>query len=370
MLIELDGSVARSRYQITADLHQRPSDEALLAAPIGSTSDPETYLRLPELDGDSGDRLDEIRLFATTTAADTPGGPGAQLLGLERRLGASGGFGYEPETRPGHSVGSLALLLRSKSGYTEQYASLFAIAARQLRIPTRVVVGFRTDTRTSDGTYVILSTHVYVWAESFFDGLGWVSFDPTPVGDNPLPPPDLQPEDPDGDGDNPGASTEVVRGPSTTLLGAPRSVVVGLLVLIGVAAVAILAMVATIIGMKMLRRRRRRNASSDVVRVVAAWQEAQDRVRDWGVPVLLSHTDRQIVTTSIEALGEERAGRLGSLASLATSAKFAGERPPRSAGNSAWNEADALRLDLRSGRSIIARVRATLNPRSLVGPQR
>jgi hypothetical protein len=57
-----------------------------------------------------------------------------------------------------------------------------AIMLRTLRIPSRVVNGFRT-TEFNDLTsnYVIRASSAHSWVEAYFPGYGWVSFDPTPA---------------------------------------------------------------------------------------------------------------------------------------------------------------------------------------------
>jgi protein-glutamine gamma-glutamyltransferase len=54
---------------------------------------------------------------------------------------------------------------------------------RTLRIPSRVVNGFRSD-EFNDVTsnYVVRAKDAHAWVEAYFPGYGWVTFDPTPGG--------------------------------------------------------------------------------------------------------------------------------------------------------------------------------------------
>ncbi len=69
-----------------------------------------------------------------------------------------------------------------KQGHCEYFASSMAIVLRTLRIPSRVVNGFRTS-EFNDLTekYVIRASSAHSWVEAYFPGQGWVSFDPTPA---------------------------------------------------------------------------------------------------------------------------------------------------------------------------------------------
>ncbi|HJR44012.1 MAG TPA: DUF3488 and transglutaminase-like domain-containing protein [Actinomycetota bacterium] len=80
-------------------------------------------------------------------------------------------------------------LFDTQIGYCQQFATAFAILARELEIPTRVVVGFlpgQTDTATPD-QYSVTGTDTHAWPEVFFQGYGWVPFEPTPRGTSPEP---------------------------------------------------------------------------------------------------------------------------------------------------------------------------------------
>jgi transglutaminase-like putative cysteine protease len=54
--------------------------------------------------------------------------------------------------------------------------------ARQLGIPARVDVGFTAGQRQEDGTYLITAHDAHAWPGSYFNNIGWVRFEPTPLG--------------------------------------------------------------------------------------------------------------------------------------------------------------------------------------------
>jgi hypothetical protein len=57
---------------------------------------------------------------------------------------------------------------------------------RSLRIPSRIVTGFRGgEFNDLTGQYVVRASDAHSWVEAYFPGSGWISFDPTPAGSAP-----------------------------------------------------------------------------------------------------------------------------------------------------------------------------------------
>ena len=76
-----------------------------------------------------------------------------------------------------------AFLTRTRTGFCQQFAGAFAILARDLGFPTRISVGFLPGslTPTADGaTFTVRGSDAHAWPEVYFDGYGWVAFEPTP----------------------------------------------------------------------------------------------------------------------------------------------------------------------------------------------
>ncbi len=70
--------------------------------------------------------------------------------------------------------------LRIRRGYCEQFSATFAAMARSLGIPARVAIGFTPGELRDDGLYHVYDRHAHAWPEVWFDGFGWISFEPTP----------------------------------------------------------------------------------------------------------------------------------------------------------------------------------------------
>ena len=70
-------------------------------------------------------------------------------------------------------------LLDSKEGYCTYYATAFTLMARYLGYPARYVQGFCIPA-ISDDSIKVSSKNAHAWSEVYFDGIGWIPFEPTP----------------------------------------------------------------------------------------------------------------------------------------------------------------------------------------------
>lgn len=74
-------------------------------------------------------------------------------------------------------------LFERKRGHCEYFASAFAILARISGIPTRQVNGFLGgEWNEYQGYVAVRAGDAHSWAEVYFPGAGWITFDPTPPG--------------------------------------------------------------------------------------------------------------------------------------------------------------------------------------------
>ena len=124
---------------------------------------------------------------------------GTRALAIEERLHKEGWFSHglagDYSSPSGHGDYRINQLLQGQAmvGDSEQYASAMALLARQMGLPSRVVLGFlpknhdgsisRSRTRTeSDGSTRIDFTgrDAQAWVEVNLKGLGWIPFYPTP----------------------------------------------------------------------------------------------------------------------------------------------------------------------------------------------
>ncbi|MBM7830192.1 transglutaminase-like putative cysteine protease [Agromyces cerinus] len=79
----------------------------------------------------------------------------------------------------------IAKFLETKSGYCVHFASTMAVLAREIGIPSRISLGYTQGSPTQervDGVQRIeVDSHdLHSWPELYFEGVGWVPFEPTP----------------------------------------------------------------------------------------------------------------------------------------------------------------------------------------------
>ena len=94
-------------------------------------------------------------------------------------------FEYSTEVQSGHGSNAIENFLQIRNGYCEQFAATFAAMARTLGIPSRVAVGYTPGRCAIDGWYSVLGKNSHAWPEIWFDGIGWVPFEPTPLARHP-----------------------------------------------------------------------------------------------------------------------------------------------------------------------------------------
>jgi protein-glutamine gamma-glutamyltransferase len=102
---------------------------------------------------------------------------------IVRKVGAwlEGHYTYS-ERVPNHAYPLEAFLFQDRKGYCQQFSGAAALMLRLLGIPVRVASGFAPgtlDTKTHE--YVVRDLDAHSWIEVWFQGIGWVPFDPTPA---------------------------------------------------------------------------------------------------------------------------------------------------------------------------------------------
>ena len=101
---------------------------------------------------------------------------------LQQWFRSGGGFTYSTENARGSGMRAIRdFLLENKSGYCEQFATGMALMARIAGIPSRVGIGFLPGQSGKDGQYTVRMHDMHAWPELYFQGTGWVRFEPTPA---------------------------------------------------------------------------------------------------------------------------------------------------------------------------------------------
>jgi transglutaminase-like putative cysteine protease len=169
----LDADHPANRYEAESQLPDIDTDELRLAANT-APGEMDRYLKLPPLDV-------RISKLAEAITAQAPSNY-EKAVAVERYLSTH--FGYTLELPSSVPPDPLAhFLFERKKGHCEYFASSMAVMLRSLRIPTRIVTGFRGgEYNDLTGQYVVRASDAHSWVEAYFPGSGWISFDPTPAG--------------------------------------------------------------------------------------------------------------------------------------------------------------------------------------------
>lgn len=155
-------------YTVTSVLPRFTADQ-LRTATSQSPPDP-LNLSLPD---DFDRELVELAAAITAQAAT----PYDQALALQNYFRT---FTYNVNVSRGHSIRSIKSFINAGEGYCEQFSVSFAALGRSLGLPTRVAIGFTPGDKDAIGVWHVRGKHTHAWPEVWFDGVGWVPFEPTP----------------------------------------------------------------------------------------------------------------------------------------------------------------------------------------------
>ena len=105
----------------------------------------------------------------------------AKARTLERAIGEMCKYNLSARPVPRTENAAEFFLFESKEGYCDLFATSMALSARALGMPARVSIGFLVRDRKKDaaGRYTVRENDYHMWAEIYFQGSGWVTFDPT-----------------------------------------------------------------------------------------------------------------------------------------------------------------------------------------------
>lgn len=295
------------KYGVTAiDKGLLPEQLREVAAPAG---DLWPLLSVP---GDLPAIVGDLATQVTATAKN----PYDKALALQQWFTKDGGFTYSIGVAGGSGDDYLASFLTERFGYCEQFAASMALMARTLGIPSRVIVGFTQGRQQPDGSWLVTARDAHAWPELWFDGIGWVRFEPTPRANSTLQAPAYAPVSPlvtDGTfGDERRRGPSVDEQPATT--AAARSFSGTSLVILGIVILA-LAIGCVPMMRRWLRRRRRLHGHGYREAVLDAWAEIADTAIDLGQPWSPFDTPRQAARRLSRGMPPAAAGALNRLRS-------------------------------------------------------
>jgi transglutaminase-like putative cysteine protease len=321
-----------------------------------------------------------------------PRNPYAATVALEAWFRSGARFRYDEHPPASRSLPPLvAFVEKNRRGYCQHFAGAMALMLRYLGIPARVGAGFTTGRyNATNGEWTVADTNAHTWVEVWFNGYGWLPFDPTPGrgrlrgsytssslffdvsgatsafgaaagvlgfdilrtefgnlgGDRSTGPRGLDPG---------GRAPARDPGASTTGGGGGGGSLIGLLALIGAALTA---------GLWLLKlgRRRLRYLTQDPRRLAGAVRfELVDYLVDQRLPVSASATPSEVGAQLDRSLGI----RGDRLADALSAARYGPEDESAAAAAQARKELRTVRRGLRRSLGSWARLRGLLSLRSL-----
>lgn len=327
-----------ARFTLDARVQVEPETDELLDTPVANLAMPAVE-NLPDV---VAAKADEYVGEATS--------PIEQLRAIETALKTNGflSHGLASDTVPsraGHGADRIIeLFTRTQMvGDEEQYASAMALMARHLGYPARVVMGFAPEV-ADDGTSVeVLGGDVTAWVEVPFEGVGWVSFRPTPdqvdVPQEQTPKPKSEPQPqvrqpPRADKEEEQLLTSVEIDDSDDDRDTPFALpgwVWVTLAAVGIPALIVFLPMLVVALVKGARRRRRRRGANDR-QAAGAWEELVDRYAELGFEPPAQGTRLQSARALEEQLAEQGLAGAGIPgvpgASAASGTLVAADAPP------------------------------------------
>lgn len=229
-------------------------------------------------------------------------------------------FAYDRTVQYGGGVNAIVDFLDARKGFCQQFSATFAVMARTLGIPARVAVGFTPGVAGADGRFHVYGRHAHAWPEVWFDGIGWVAFEPTPGRGNPDAASYTHVTAAQDGSDIPTdtvstTSPPTTNAPTTTQAGRPTTTTstnvggdssatssTGSAPLIALGVFAVLAAWCIAAPRLVEARLRRRHRTPDL-QVRAAWRRTVRALRAAGAPDVGSRTPHEYATASATTTG-------------------------------------------------------------------
>lgn len=382
----VDATTLEQRYRLT-HLDVQPSVAKLRAAgepAPGAVA--EATLELPE----------ELPPVIAETAAQLTAGartPYDAAVAIQAFLRSSQ-FEYSEEApvEGGYDGGGfdvIAQFLEVREGYCIHFASTMTVLAREIGIPARISIGYTAGTPTDrriDGEVVVeVDSHdLHAWPELYFEGVGWIPFEPTqgrgvvPGYSRPGAGDESAGVIPSAPSTGPGSTGRPEGDPDRALGGGTGAFAAGAewlrgagIVLVAVALVLLPAMIRW--GVRVGRRRLIRGGARPAD---AAWRELAATAVDLGVTVDDRRTaralaDEMLARPAFDAEMSPVAGALRRLRDAVERERYGRAATLDGPGREALADdlsavSGALRADVGAAR----RVESVLLPRSLRGAWR
>jgi transglutaminase-like putative cysteine protease len=400
MVFDPDTALAGLQYSVVS-LSDAPPAQSLNDAAAPPAAITGSYVTVPP-------SYDSLRAQAESVVARAGAKTSFEKAVALQNWLSGGTFKYTLKAPTVLSASGLTTFLeKTKSGYCQQFSFAMAVLARLLGIPSRVAYGFTAGTPAGKTDQWVVTTHdAHAWPELYFQGFGWLRFEPTPSGStgqgtayapsytylpgstvpggatNRAPtsaptapgsgkgnqsdlPPNLRTA---LSGGNLGNNTDDTPGAGARTPGVNPWEVFGLvvagLVVIGLAAPWTARLV---IRRRRWRRRGYRGGRADIAWAHAAWRELHDDLVDYGAGGLPSESPRAVASRAGTelALAEPARAALGRIALAEERARYSA-RPAD--GTGLRQDSTTVRRAIAVAAPRLTRWRGRLLPASVTGP--
>lgn len=163
-------------------------------ANIADTKIMEKYVQLPDT---VTDRVYELAKTITAHADNDYD----KVKAIEQHLNSNYFYNNQPDYSKIQKDFVDSFLFEIKEGYCDYFSTAMVVMARSLNIPARWVKGYTTGSLPTEGdeyftyyfdletegytadmpgNYLVNNSNAHSWVEVYFDGYGWIPFEPTP----------------------------------------------------------------------------------------------------------------------------------------------------------------------------------------------
>lgn len=167
-----DDTTAGQSWTVTSIDQEITSED--LAGADGSHNLPDVYTDTSGVSAEVGDLAERV-----VEAAGAQNGY-ESAVALQQFFRDTDEFTYDLEASAEGDDTLTEFLFDTRTGFCQHFASAMAVMARELGIPSRVVVGLLNARSTGANSWEFTAHSLHSWPELYFEGVGWVMFEPTP----------------------------------------------------------------------------------------------------------------------------------------------------------------------------------------------
>jgi len=168
------GLASNDKYSITSHITEFDPGDLRRSSVDYPSQITEKYIQLPEIPKRVRDLANEVIASGNN--------PFDKVNNINSYLKSSGNYHYNLSIKPPPANMDAVdyFLFESKEGYCVYFASAMVVMARSIGIPARFVTGYAVGVwNPIMEAYDVTGSNAHAWVEIYFEGYGWVEFDPT-----------------------------------------------------------------------------------------------------------------------------------------------------------------------------------------------